>query len=289
MIAELAASAPWWAWPLALFVACFFLGIIAVPAGVGGGVLFVPIIAGFFPFHLDFVRGAGQLVALSGALAAAPRLLSTGTASLRLGLTMGLVASVSSIAGAVASFAVDVSVLEAALGLAILGIAAVMAFVPQSGERSALPQDALSRALGLHGVFLDGATGTSQSWDARRAPAALVVFAAIGFVAGIFGLGAGWANVPAFNLLMGVPVKVAAATSGLVITTSSSSAAWVYLDHGAMLPIIAAPSILGMILGARIGAHVLHAAPALAIRRLVIALLVFAGLRALAKGLGWWT
>jgi uncharacterized protein len=283
------ATAPWWAWPLALFVACFFLGIVAVPAGVGGGVLFVPIVAGFFPFHLDFVRGAGQLVALSGALAAAPSLLSTGTASLRLGLTMGLVASVSSIAGAVVSFKLDVSTLQAALGLAILAIAAVMAFAPSSAGRPALPQDALSRALGLHGVFLDGATGTEQSWSARRAPAALFLFAAIGFVAGIFGLGAGWANVPAFSLLMGVPVKVAAATSGLVITTSSSSAAWVYLDHGAVLPIVAAPSVLGMILGARIGARVLHVAPAVAIRRLVIALLVFAGLRALAKGLGWWT
>lgn len=49
---------------------CFILGIIAVMAGVGGGVLFVPLVSGFFPFHLDFVRGAGLLVALAGALAA---------------------------------------------------------------------------------------------------------------------------------------------------------------------------------------------------------------------------
>jgi len=40
---------PWWGWPLSLFVVCFFLGIVAVPAGVGGGVLFVPIVGGFFP------------------------------------------------------------------------------------------------------------------------------------------------------------------------------------------------------------------------------------------------
>ena len=60
----------WWVWPLALFGLCFVLGMIAVPAGVGGGVLFVPIVSGFFPFHLDFVRSAGLLVALAGALAA---------------------------------------------------------------------------------------------------------------------------------------------------------------------------------------------------------------------------
>ena len=60
---------PWWFWPVALLFFCFILGIIAGMAGVGGGVRFVPLGAGFFPFHLDFVRGAGLLVALAGALA----------------------------------------------------------------------------------------------------------------------------------------------------------------------------------------------------------------------------
>ena len=77
--ADVAASVmPWWGWPLALFVVCFALGIVAVPAGVGGGVLFVPIVGGFFPFHLDFVRGGGLLVALASALAASPGLLRIG-------------------------------------------------------------------------------------------------------------------------------------------------------------------------------------------------------------------
>ena len=30
---------PWWFWPPVLFVFCFALGILAVMAGVGGGVL----------------------------------------------------------------------------------------------------------------------------------------------------------------------------------------------------------------------------------------------------------
>ena len=66
---------PWWIWPLILLLVTFLMGIVAVLGGVGGGVLFVPIISGFFPFHLDFVRGTGLLVALSGALASGPGLL----------------------------------------------------------------------------------------------------------------------------------------------------------------------------------------------------------------------
>ena len=63
-----AATLPWWIWPIALFAVSFAIGIVAVLAGVGGGVLFVPIVGSFFPFHLDFVRGAGLLFGVIEAL-----------------------------------------------------------------------------------------------------------------------------------------------------------------------------------------------------------------------------
>lgn len=60
---------------MALFITCFFIGIVAVPAGIV--VCWMRrIIGGFFPFHLNFVRGAGLLVALASALAAGPHALA---------------------------------------------------------------------------------------------------------------------------------------------------------------------------------------------------------------------
>ena len=280
-----ALQAAWWFWPLALFVVCFFLGIVAVPAGVGGGVLFVPIVAGFFPFHLDFVRGAGLLVALSGALAAGPRLFADGLANLRLALPPALIASVSSIAGAMIGLALPVAAVQVALGLTILAILAIMASVRNTEYPDVAQPDRLSVALGLHGVFRDGFTGIEHAWNAHRTPVGLALFVAIGVVAGMFGLGAGWANVPALNLVMGVPLKVAAGTSSFVI---SPAAALVYLNEGALLPIVAAPSIAGMMLGSLIGARLLRVVSATAVRRLVLALMLFAGLRTLATGLGLW-
>ncbi|MFN3407296.1 MAG: sulfite exporter TauE/SafE family protein, partial [Caldimicrobium sp.] len=99
-LVEGGSTLPWWVWPLLLFIVTFILGIIAVLGGVGGGVLFVPIVGGFFPFNLDFVRGAGLLVALSGALAAGPGLLKRGLADLRLAIPLALIASSSAIIGA---------------------------------------------------------------------------------------------------------------------------------------------------------------------------------------------
>src|SRR5688500_20150761 len=110
-----AAAFPWWIWPLALFAVTFLLGIVAVLAGVGGGVLFVPIVGGFFPFHLDFVRAAGLLLALSGALSAGPALLRGGLASLRLALPLALVGSINSVGGGVLGIALPTGVMPTAL------------------------------------------------------------------------------------------------------------------------------------------------------------------------------
>lgn len=282
------AQLAWWAWPLALFVSCFAIGIVAVPAGIGGGTLFVPIIGSFFPFHLDFVRGAGLLVALASALAAGPRLLRSGLGSLRLTLPLALLASISSILGAVLGLALPADVVQVLLGCVVLGIVALMLFPRTAQGQGAAADDPLARALRLHGVFVDGASGEAVRWQAQRTAAGLLSFLAIGVLAGMFGIGAGWANVPVLNLLMGAPLKLAAGTSGVVLSLVDSSAAWVYLHKGAVLPMIAVPSVLGMMLGARIGVRLLDRLPGESVRRMVIAVLLFAGVRALLKGTHLW-
>jgi uncharacterized membrane protein YfcA len=279
------ASGPWWVWPLALFVVCFVLGMIAVPAGVGGGVLFVPIVGGFFPFHLDFVRGAGLLVALASALSAGPSLLRNGLAHLQLGLPVAVVASASAIVGALLGLALPAATVQTALGVTILGIALLMVRASRTERPEVAASDSWSAALRMHGVFVDAVTGEAFAWRTHRTPHGIATFVAIGVMAGMFGLGAGWANVPTLNLLMGAPLKVSAGTSSFVLSLVDSSAAWVYLHQGAVLPIVAVPSMVGVALGARIGARLLTVLPAAKIRWLVIGLLLFAGLRSLAKGL----
>lgn len=263
------AAAAWWAWPLALFVLTFFLGIVAVVAGVGGGVLFVPIVASFFPFHLDYVRGAGLVLALTGTLAASPTLLRHGLANLRLVLPLALAGSVCSLAGAVLGFALPVGVVQTALGVIIIGVAIL-----------------ISVARGVDGT--PGFDPARFDWRTRRGALGLASFGGIGFVGGLFGLGAGWANVPVLNLVMGLPLKLAVGTSGLAISLINSSAAWVYIGRGALLPAVAMPSILGVMLGSRIGARLLHGMSSVAVHRIVIWVLALAGGRALLRGLGVW-
>ena len=278
----------WWIWPLALFLVCLVLGMLAVPAGVGGGVLFVPIVSGFFPFHLDFVRGAGLMVALASALAAGPRLLRAGLADLRLALPLALLASISSIVGAMIGLALPAPTVQTALGITILAIVIFMAGARKSEVPIVVAPDRIAAALAMQGVFHDAASGREFNWHVHRTPAGLALFTGIGMLAGMFGMGAGWANVPVLNLVMGAPLKVSAGTSSFILSLVDSAAAWVYIIEGAVLVVVAAPSVIGMMIGAHMGARLLTVMRAATVRRLVLTLLSFAGLRALLKGLGVW-
>jgi uncharacterized protein len=277
---------PWWGWALVLFIVTFFLGIVAVLGGVGGGVLFVPIVGGFFPFHLDFVRGAGLLVALAGALAAGPGLLRSGMASLRLAAPLALLASASAIAGAMIGLALPTNVVQLALGTTILGIVALMLQAKKSEFPEVEQADSLSAALRMTGVYHDAYSNRTIDWRVHRTTQGLMMFIIIGFMAGMFGLGAGWANVPVLNLLMGAPLKVSVATSKFMLSIVDTAAAWVYLNQGAVMAVIAVPSIIGVMLGSLVGVRLLKRANASVIRQVVITLLLVAGGRAVLKGFG---
>lgn len=284
--AATATSIPWWGWASILFVVSFGLGIVAVLGGVGGGVLFVPIVGGFFPFHFDFVRGAGLLVALAGALAAGPGLLRSGMASLKLALPMGLIASGAAIVGAMMGLALPTNVVQIALGVTILGIVALMATAKKSEYPEVLKPDAMSVMLGIHGSYLEKSLGKEVNWHIHRTAYGLLLFVAIGIMAGMFGLGAGWANVPVLNLLLGAPLKVSVSTSKFMLGIVDTAAAWVYLNQGAVLAVMAVPSIVGIMLGSLVGVRLLTRTNATVIRKIVIGMLLLAGVRAVLKGFG---
>ncbi len=276
----------WWFWPLMLFVMTFVMGILAAVAGVGGGVLFVPIVSGFCPFHLDFVRGAGLLVAMCGALAAGPGFLRMNLASLRLAIPVALIASTCAVAGAMAGLALPTNVVQTALGAAILGIVVIMVLARKSTFPAVPHADRLSQALRIHGIYMEASLGQEVDWKIHRTLPGLVLFVVIGFMAGMFGLGAGWANVPVLNLVLGAPLKISVATSKFLLSITDTSAAWVYLNRGCVIPMMVVPSLVGIMLGSLLGVRILRVMKPGVVRWLVIALLLFAGAKAITKGLG---
>ncbi len=147
-------------------------------------------------------------------------------------------------------------------------------------------QDFIGKALGMSGFYFEESTGENVEWKTHRTLLGLFLFIIIGIMAGMFGLGAGWANVPVLNLLMGAPLKIAVGTSKFLLSITDTSAAWVYLNKGCVIPLMAIPSIVGLMLGSFVGVRILAIAKPKIIRYIVIGVLLFAGVKALLKGLG---
>ncbi|WP_202320286.1 sulfite exporter TauE/SafE family protein [Archaeoglobus neptunius] len=281
----------WWIWPVALFVFTFVIGVISPLSGVGGGVLFVPIATAFFPFDIDFIRGVGLVMALTSSLSSTPQLIKRGLANLRIAAPIVAVSCVMSIIGSITGlwisgeFPEGKDYITILLGIVLFIIFGIMA----TSKRVEIPivekQDKISQKLGISGSFYEPTLGQDVEYKIKNMPVAIPIFAAVGFIAGMFGLGAGWANVPALNLVMGAPIKVATSTSMLVIAINDAAAVWVYLANGAILSVIAVPSVLGITLGARVGAKLAARARPKIIRYLVMCIMLLSAVVDIWKGL----
>jgi uncharacterized membrane protein YfcA len=92
----------------------------------------------------------------------------------------------------------------------------------------------------------------------RRLVPASVASLGAGVIAALLGVGGGVINVPTMNLMMGVPLRVATATSNLMIGVTAVASAIIYLLRGGLDPYIAGPTAIGVFVGASVGARVAH-------------------------------
>ncbi|MEF3169239.1 MAG: sulfite exporter TauE/SafE family protein [Deltaproteobacteria bacterium] len=275
-----------------MFFFTFVVGIVAPLSGVGGGVLFVPIATAFFPFSMDFVRGTGLIMAMMSAFSATPHLMEKGLANLKLMTPILIVSTVFSIIGGVMglwitnAFPMGKYYLTIGLGVLLFIIFVVMSMAKKLEFPEVTDIDFISKALDISGACFEPHLNKVVEYRTTKMPVGLVAFAAVGTIAGMFGLGAGWANVPVLNMIMGAPIKVATSTSMAIIAVNDAAAAWIYISNGALLALVLIPAILGVYIGSRIGARIAAKAKPIFVRYLVMLILLLAAIIDIIKGLG---
>jgi hypothetical protein len=90
----------------------------------------------------------------------------------------------------------------------------------------------------------------------RNWPLGVIGSAFAGLVSALLGVGGGIVKVPLLNLAMGVPLRVATATSNLMIGVTAAASATIYLLRGGIDPYVAGPMAIGVFVGASVGARV---------------------------------
>lgn len=284
--------------PLAFFFLFLFIsiiiGVVAVLGGVGGGVVFTPLMMGFTPIDSYIIRATGLFVALCGSLVAARPFLRRGLANVKLLFFAGVPYAVCAVVGALLAEHIKSSmgdtgeaIIRLVLGLLVVGIAGLILF---GGKRTEYPQvgnvDSFTERLSLSMAYWEQSIGKVVNYKVKRARLGIVLFCGTGLISGLFGLGAGWAMVPIFNMVMMAPLKVAAASSKVLIGVGDTAAVWPYIMKGGIFVLFAVPCMIGLVIGTMIGARMLLKIKAGFVRYLIIALMLFSGIKLVIDGIG---
>lgn len=132
---------------------------------------------------------------------------------------------------------------------------------------------------GASACYVDHATGKRVCYTPVRMATGWVFSLLAGILSALLGVGGGLIKVPVMNLLMNVPLKAAAATSSFMIGITGSVSAAIYLLHGYVDPTLAAPSVLGVMAGAHLGAVLSRRLRSRVLRNVLIVLLVVSAVR----------
>ena len=277
---------------LIVFLVCTLIGCVAIIAGTGGGVLFTSLFLGFTAIHPDIVRATGLLAAVCGTRIGARRYLRKGVANIRLVLLLGSCYAAFAVLGAVVGLTVTrrfgdagIASIKLVLGLIVMGVGSIYLLVKGMAYPEVEWVDRFTRRLGLGMAYWEESLKRPVHYQATRGIVGLLVVSGVGVISGSLGLGAGWAITPLFNFVMLVPLKVAAATSAVIISLGDTAAVFPYLLSDSVFPVFAVPTIAGLILGADIGSRVAVKVKAQFIRRVLIVILLGTGVKLVYSGM----
>jgi uncharacterized membrane protein YfcA len=85
---------------------------------------------------------------------------------------------------------------------------------------------------------------------------------------------------------MGVPLRVATATSNLMIGVTASASAVIYLFRGEIDPFVAGPTAIGVFLGASLGSRTAHRIDLRVLRILFVVVLLYTAVQMIRRAVG---
>jgi uncharacterized membrane protein YfcA len=134
--------------------------------------------------------------------------------------------------------------------------------------------------------YPDRRLGREVHYQVTRTPAGLALMYMAGVISGLLGIGSGSFKVLALDTLMRLPFKVSTATSNLMIGVTAAASAGIYFSRGDILPLLAAPVALGVLLGALIGARLLVHMSNKALRLVFLPVLAATAVEMILHGIG---
>jgi uncharacterized membrane protein YfcA len=277
-------------------------GLFGSLLGLGGGILIVPMLTLGFGLALIKAVGISLICVIVTSGAAAGVYLERRVANLRLGMTLELFTASGAMVGGLVAFLLPERTLEALFAALLVYVAITMARRRDPPATSvppiADPNQAASSAAGVAAAAVitnppEAPSRRQRFLDEMSGPGYHVGHLGFGMIGSVFagvtsallGIGGGLIKVPVMHVIMGVPLRVATATSNLMIGITASASAIIYLLRGGIDPYAAAPTAIGVFIGASIGSRVAARIHLRVLRGLFVAILLYTAWQMLRRAI----
>ncbi len=230
-------------------------GLFGSLLGLGGGILIVPLLTLGFGLDLRTAVGVSLVSVIMTSSAAAGVYLERRIADLRLGMRLELFTAIGALAGGSIAFLID----ERWLSILFAGLLVYVAVSMLRARTTEAPADA----------------SEERSYEVRNVPLGIVGATGAGVLSALLGIGGGLVKVPLMHIVMGIPLRIATATSNLMVGITAAAGAVIYLARGEIDPYIAGPTAIGVFVGASLGSRVAHRIDLRILRWLFVVVLLY--------------
>jgi uncharacterized membrane protein YfcA len=257
-----------------------FIGIISSSMGIGGGAFIVPFFVLVFNIPIKYAIAVSLISIIATSSAVASVNVEKGLTNVRLGIFLEMSMAIGSIVSTFIMMKANSSIIQLLFSFMLLPVALTMFLKAKKSKKTEHKEGiTLNNDVKNLSTFFDPSLGRNVSYVPKKLKVAFFFSFFGGVMSGLFGLGGGIVQVPVMNILCGVPIKAATATSNFMIGLSACASAIILYKNNYVIGDLALFLVVGVVIGSMIGMKILYRAKGSTITMFFSFLLMFLSLK----------
>jgi uncharacterized membrane protein YfcA len=237
-----------------------FAGLIGSTIGIGGGILIVPILSLAMKIPIHAAIGTSIVAVLATSVASSRRFIKKEITNIPLGMVLEIPTTFGAILGSLSVAYIKSNILFAIFGIFVF-VAGLFTFLKNINGPLNENHDINKPAQKAHSAIFDSGYYEETlkkhiDYHVVKLPAGLSLSFFAGIFSGLLGVGGGIIKVPALNVIMGVPLKAATATSNFMIGITAVVSSIIYFYNGYINPMITILVVFGVLIGSTFGSFI---------------------------------
>lgn len=257
-------------------------GLLGALTGLGGGVVIIPVLVLLFHVDIHYAMGASLITVITTSSGAAAAYLRDGYTNLRIGMFLEVAAVMGALLGASLIVFTSKTILTIIFSI-VLFLSAYLTIKRHEETEHYTSSHPLAVKLKLDGSY--PTTNGMKKYHVQHPLLGFVLMGFAGMLSGLLGIGAGILKVLAMDQTLRLPYKVATTTSNFMIGITAAASAGIYFTSGYIVPAIAFPVMLGVMIGSYAGAKLILHIKAQTLRVIFSIVISLTGLQMLVNAL----